>query len=127
MAEQHITNNSPHPGWTSEDASNLRGFLRTVTGSKFLGMLAQLRPGLGATNVEAAALEGKVVSGWEQCVELVLRAGLLKPTQEVIEPVNYPDLDGDEGWEAGLQKPAESEPEVLESQADIENLTKRKT
>lgn len=121
MAEQRTTVNSPHPDWTSEDAHNLRVFLKTNTGGKFLGMLAQLRPGFTATSVESAALEGKVVAGWEACVELVLRAGLLKPSTEVIEPVAYPDLDSQEGWSPELQARPDAEPEVLTS-ADIEKL-----
>jgi hypothetical protein len=125
MAEKHVTTNSPHPDWLSEDAANLRGFLRSATGGKFLGMLSQLRPGFTAATVETAALEGKVIDGWERCLELILRAGLMKSSEEVIDTVDYPDLDSNEGWDASLHAKPQSEPSVLESQADIENLAKK--
>jgi len=120
MATEHTTTNSPHPDWTSEDAAHLRVFLKSTSGGKLLGMLAQLRPGFTAQNVEAAALEGKVIAGWESCTELILRAGLLKPVKEVIEPVAYPDLDTDDGWTEELQLKDTTEPAVLESHADIQ-------
>jgi hypothetical protein len=126
MAEKSITTNSPHPDWHSEDAANLRAFFRTKTGGKFLGMLSQLRPGFTAANMETAALEGKVIDGWERCTDLILRAGLMKSSSsEVIESVEYPDLDSDHGWDRNLKSTEQEEPAVLESQADIENLSKR--
>lgn len=125
MAEKHVTSNSPHPDWHSEDAANLRSFLRTKTGGKFLGMLNQLRPGFTATTIEAAALEGKVIDGWERLLDLILRSGLMKSEKEVIDTVDYPDLDANDGWDPELQLKSDPEPPVLESQADIENLAKR--
>lgn len=119
MADKSYKADSPHPDWSSEDATNLRKFLRTISGSKFLGMLSQLRPRLHSSGVEAVALEAKLGEGWEQCVDIILRAGLLKSSREVIEPVAYPDLDSEEGWEPTLQVKKEPEPEILTS-ADIE-------
>jgi hypothetical protein len=113
MAIENKSSSSPHPAWHSEDADNLRKFLRTPTGAKFLGMLAQLRPVFTATTVEAAALEGKVIDGWERCVELILSAGLMKPKNDTIEPVEYPDLDSEDGWDPALQMTPNPEPEVL--------------
>lgn len=113
MALENKSSSSPHPDWHSEDSDNLRKFLRSQSGGKFLGMLAQLRPTFTATTVEAAALEGKVIDGWERCIELVLSAGLMKPKRDRIEPVEYPDLDADDGWDPALQMTANPEPEVL--------------
>lgn len=124
MAEKHIELNSPHPDWHSEDAANLRNFFRTKTGAKLLGMVAQLRPIVNSTTVEAVALEAKIAAGWEQCQDLLLRAGMLKVQPDEIEHVKYPDLDNSEGWSAELQaKPEEGvEPAVLTELPAIEKL-----
>lgn len=113
----HVTEtNPPHPGWSSEDAANLRKFLKTTSGQKLLGMLAALRPGFQAVTMEGRAIEASVVDGWERCAGLLLQAGLLKPSStELNQTVAYPDLDADAGWEPSLVKSQEQEPEMVTS------------
>lgn len=99
MAEHHITTDSVHPGWSSEDAVNLRNFLRTPSGSKFLGLFKVLRPGFYSSTVEGRAIESGDVHGWEMCEDMVMRAGLVRFSEKEVPPVEYPDLDSDAGWE----------------------------
>jgi hypothetical protein len=61
------------PPWTSGDVQNLRLFLASETGSRFIGHLAYSRPEYKTfSSVEERAIQSGLVEGYEKCVERAL-------------------------------------------------------
>lgn len=92
-----LTGIEPKP-WNKDSAALLKQFLHTGTGRVFIFQLAYFRPSLAAEKtVEATALQGKFVAGYEDALNRIL--SLAEPPIELERnPEQYPPLDDDSLW-----------------------------
>ncbi len=83
--------------WNSDDAGNLRKFLETDSGAKFIPYLASWRPGLGDGSDQGKTLvsSGKV-GGYELALENIRE--LCESQLNVPETEKYPSIDDDGKW-----------------------------
>jgi len=85
--------------WNSDAAALLKQFLSSKTGRLFLLHLDYMRPSLNlpTPTVEAMALQGRYVSGYEEAVSNILSL-TVPPTEDGTQPTMYPSLDDDSAW-----------------------------
>lgn len=89
--------------WSSEDEINLREFLKTRTGQKFLPKLAESAPGLlseGDTN-KVLIRNGQLL-GYQFAIREILSLTMPAPVAQPEKP-EYPDLTDDKAWNDGLK------------------------
>lgn len=109
-----MTDLTAAPHWTSVDVENLRVFLDTQTGQRFLAHLATARPKVDVAFVGAGNsihLLGKV-AGADALLSHLLFLRTSESSDEAQATVaqaaavvseQYPNLDRDEGWEKHLR------------------------
>lgn len=95
------------PEWDSENASELRDFLKSETGARLLENLVYARPNFlaSAAHPHKSFACSREIHGYEQAVKKLLTL------IEAEEPLNaatttapnvYPDLDDDTQWQAEI-------------------------
>lgn len=90
------------PEWDSSNASELREFLRTQSGQRFLAMMAFRRPEFlsSTAHPHKSFANSREVHGYEQAVRTML--GLTesedKPLSAGKSSSLYPNLDDDSQW-----------------------------
>lgn len=87
--------------WTSEDVVNLRNFLKTQTGSRFIANLTETAPVLlGEGDVNAILIRSGEVRGTLSIVRSIFALASTSGKPEV-SPDPYPDLEKDTAWADG--------------------------
>jgi hypothetical protein len=94
------------PAWSKDNAVLLAQFLSAGTGQLFLAQIAAMRPALlgDSSDVNAVALRGQFVAGYERALNNILTLTTPPETAEK-QPDNYPDLDDNAAWEKKEQTP----------------------
>lgn len=97
------------PNWESENASELRAFLRSVTGQRLLASLVYGRPGFmpSSAHPHKSFAGSREIHGYEQAVKKLL--GLTEAEHQPLNPLKavsdaYPALDDDSQWGAEIPK-----------------------
>jgi hypothetical protein len=86
--------------WDSDDAANLRSFLKTRSGSRLLPKVAEGFPTLMAGGeINAVLIRSGEVRGMQDVIKSIL--SLAYPPVELKQATNYPDLTNDEAWQDG--------------------------
>lgn len=87
--------------WTSEDVANLRNFLRTTTGSRFIANLTETAPVLLAEgDVNAILIRSGELRGTLALVRSIFALASVDGKTETA-PDPYPDLEKDGAWADG--------------------------
>lgn len=86
--------------WSSEDAQNLRGFLESVSGQRFLIHLAESCPELlGGGEINSILIRSGEVKGHSAVVNLVVSLTVEVPdTLPERKSERYPDIDDESKW-----------------------------
>lgn len=90
--------------WSSDDEDNLRAFLMTETGKRFLPKLLEGAPtNLTEGDTNKILIRSGIVLGWQKVVQTALSLAFRPPvsTVELNQPEAYPPLDKDEAWNDG--------------------------
>lgn len=88
------------PEWTSDNASELNGFLKTPTGEKLLQILSFFAPALlDGSDVNKTLVTSGELKGYTNAVAQLISLTNSRPPETQGVPDNYPDLDRDELWE----------------------------
>lgn len=89
------------PEWSSENAADLRKFLGTESGQRFVAMLVYHRPSFmtNTAHPHKSFASSREIHGYEQAVKTLL--GLTESQEQPLNVgkiENYPPLDDDSQW-----------------------------
>jgi len=93
--------------WDSTDAENLKTFLHSQSGRRFIRRLRGDRIVLVLSDYQQAALTGAAVSGYEYAIENIFDYLVIEADSHIPSP--YPSLDDDVQWTSD-EVPNEAEP-----------------
>jgi hypothetical protein len=100
------------PDWNSENASELRSFLKTATGKQLVAILEWRRPAFFSSTAHPhkSFANSREIYGYEQAIRSLL--GLIEADEQPLSAASnapeYPDLDDDSLWTAQTPDPEQS-------------------
>jgi hypothetical protein len=96
------------PEWTSDNAAELSGFLKSDTGVKLIELLAFLSPSLlDGADVNKTLVTSGQVKGYAEAVSQIFSLQTVRPVEARGIPDQYPDLDNDSLHDDMPQTPSE--------------------